>query len=101
MLSGKKILGASQRRIKNNFLHQSTMFFQEAPEKIIQGILNGFESLWKVKFQTKPLNEEELRQARYLEQKRYGSNDWANPTVEQAEQSLDIKKQQTYIDSCA
>lgn len=81
MLGGKKILGASQRRIEKNLLHQSTMFLKENPAKIIQGILNGFESLWKVNFEKKPLSEEELTQARQLERKRYGSKEWANPTV--------------------
>ena len=81
LLEGKKILGASQRRIGKNLLHQSSIFLGETREGLIRNILSGFESLWKVGFEEKPLSEEELMRARELEEKRYGSPEWARPVV--------------------
>ncbi len=79
LLAGKKILGSSQRRIEKNLLHQSSMFFSFERELLIQNILKGFEFLWKVRFEEKPLSEQELNEARKLEEKRYSSPDWACP----------------------
>jgi lipoate-protein ligase A len=77
LLSGKKILGASQRRIEKNLLHQSSMFLKKGREPLIHGILNGFEYLWKVKFEEKPLSKEEIMVAKKLERKRYALRDWS------------------------
>ena len=78
LLSGKKILGASQRRIGKELLHQSSLFLSEDRERLTRAIVNGFASLWKVAFDEKPLSGEELAQARELEERRYGSSDWAS-----------------------
>ena len=77
LLSGKKVLGASQRRIGKDLLHQSAMFLGGDRARLIDGIVNGFRSLWKADLQERPLSREELLKAGELERKRYDSAEWA------------------------
>lgn len=78
LLSGKKILGASQRRIGKELLHQSSLFLKEDRSRLIRAIVKGFETLWKVELKEKPLGPEELEQAKELEGRRYASVEWAS-----------------------
>lgn len=81
LLDGQKVLGASQRRVGNGLLHQSSLFLNGDRQYLTKAILRGFESLWGVKFEQNPLSEQELDAARELEQARYISKEWANPVA--------------------
>jgi lipoate-protein ligase A len=74
---GKKILGASQRRIGRTMLHQSTLFLEDDPGKLAQRIIRGFRDLWKVEFVEQPLTPQEIRMAGDIQRKRYAAKDWA------------------------
>ena len=75
--NGRKILGASQRRIGRHFLHQATLFLNADKDFLTKLILRGFETTWKVSFEERALGEEELDRARRIEETRYASPDWA------------------------
>lgn len=77
LLDGKKILGASQRRIGGTVLHQSTLFLEDSAQELARMIVRGFRELWKVEFVEEPFTEEEVRLAREIECERYGAEDWA------------------------
>ena len=77
LMNGKKILGASQRRIGNVLLHQSTLFLPEASETLTEQIISGFQSLWKIEWDERAISEEELKKAEAVERKRYSQRDWA------------------------
>ena len=74
---GKKVLGASQRRIEKSLLHQAALFLERDREFLTARILEGFEKAWKVTFEEAPLTAGELRRAREIEEKRYSSPEWA------------------------
>ena len=77
LLSGRKILGSSQRRIGKCLLHQATLFLSQDKDLSIRRILEGFESSWKATFEERPLSREELSEAQKIEEDRYASSDWA------------------------
>ena len=77
LLHGKKVLGASQRRIGGRLLHQATLFLDLDRDLLIARILRGFENAWKVDLQEAPLSGEELARAAEIEEKRYSSPEWA------------------------
>ena len=74
---GKKVLGASQRRVGKRLLHQATLFLGPDRDLLTARILEGFEKAWKVTFEEIPLTADELRRAREIEEKRYASPEWA------------------------
>lgn len=76
LLDGKKILGASQRRIGRTVLHQSTLFLGGGAQELTRMIVRGFQELWKVEFTEESLTEEEMRLAREIESERYGAKSW-------------------------
>ena len=77
LLSERKILGSSQRRIGKCLLHQATLFLTRDKNLLIRRIMEGFEMSWKVKFEERPLSKEELEEAEKVEEVRYSSSDWA------------------------
>ncbi len=78
LLSGKKVLGASQRRIGKDLLHQSALFLSGERAELIRQISEGFKTLWKVALEERALDERELAKARQLEEGRYLSEEWAS-----------------------
>jgi lipoyl(octanoyl) transferase len=77
MLAKKKVVGSSQRRSAGVLLHQSAMFFDEAKEKLIPQVIEGFKAEWKIAFKEEPLNGEEQKEIAKLENARYRDQDWA------------------------
>mgnify|MGYP001562315732 CR=1 FL=1 len=77
LLHGKKILGASQRRIGPTFLHQSTLFLEGGAAMLEESIVRGFRDLWKVNFVEASFTPEEISLAADIEQQRYAAKDWA------------------------
>lgn len=75
--SGKKVVGASQRRTHGVLLHQSTVFLERPAEELESSILKGFEKKWGIKALREPLSTAELRLAKENENKRYSSPEWA------------------------
>ena len=74
---GKKVMGASQRRLNGGILHQSTVFLEEGAKTLAEKIIRGFEQSWKISFEEKPLTDSELREAEKIEAERYASSSWA------------------------
>jgi lipoate-protein ligase A len=77
LLDGKKILGASQRRIGRTMLHQSTLFLEGDNAALTRKVIRGFRDLWKIEFIEGPFTNEELRLAGKIERERYEAKDWA------------------------
>ena len=77
LLSGKKVLGSSQRRIGKTLLHQSSVFLKLKKELLRRRIAEGFEKVWKVNFKESPLSKKELGEAEKIEKNRYASSEWA------------------------
>lgn len=75
--SGKKVLGASQRRKDGALLHQSTIFLSGEPAELQKDILKGFEQKWSVGFEREELTQNESERGRAIEEKRYRSPEWA------------------------
>jgi lipoyl(octanoyl) transferase len=63
LLEGKKVLGGSQRRTNGVMLHQSTIFLADPAGKMPDDIRRGFEKVWKVSFEERPLDQGELEDA--------------------------------------
>ncbi len=78
LLGGRKILGASQRRIGNKFLHQSALYLDGSKETLISAIKEGFEKVWKIKFKASALTPSEKDQALDIEKTRYADPLWFN-----------------------
>ncbi|MBI3252671.1 MAG: lipoate--protein ligase family protein [Candidatus Omnitrophica bacterium] len=78
LLKGKKVVGASQRRVGGALLHQSTVFLNLEKDLLVDLICRGFESKMNMIFEPVPLSEEELISARKKESERYSSRDWAS-----------------------
>lgn len=76
LLGGRKILGASQRRIGNKFLHQSALYLDAPKEILISAITEGFEKVWKIKFKATALTQAEKDQALDIEKTRYSDPAW-------------------------
>ena len=74
---GKKILGASQRRIGKIMLHQSTLFLDEDFMDLAQMIAQGFRELWKIEFEEISMTDGEMQSAGEVERARYGAREWA------------------------
>lgn len=81
LLRGKKVVGASQRRIGGAILHQSTIFLDEKKEALIARIVKGFEKAWSVNFQKMPLSAEELSEAQQIVGERYTQAEWSALTA--------------------
>lgn len=79
LLAGKKVVGASQRRLGRVLLHQSSVFLDLPFEEAARRIRSGFEEKWRVRFEARSFSEEELREAEKLAEARYASEDWALP----------------------
>ena len=77
MNSGKKVVGASQRRRNGVLLHQSAIFLERPAEELEKCILKGFEKKWGVEFRPESLSAAELRMSEKTEKNRYGSREWA------------------------
>ena len=75
--NGKKVMGASQRRIGSAVLHQATVFLKEDGKSLAKKIIAGFEKSWKVSFEERGLMENEKREALKIEAERYSSTEWA------------------------
>ncbi len=84
LLSGKKILGASQRRIGNKFLHQSSLTLDQPYAVLIDHLIEGFRQAWKVEFQASVLTPEEIREASRIEQERYSDREWSSGRTSRA-----------------
>lgn len=78
---GKKIVGASQRRRDGAILHQSSVYLPDPRPVLTEKILDGFRSLWKVEFEERSFDAEELGAIREKERERYGQPDWAFPVI--------------------
>lgn len=78
LLNGKKILGASQRRIGNKFLHQSSLTLDQPYPRLIDHLIDGFRRSWKMDFKTSELTSEELNIVSRIEQERYSDHEWAS-----------------------
>lgn len=77
LLKGKKVMGASQRRLNGMILHQSTVFLGEARQRIAKKIIRGFEMNWKLTFREELLTEREIGRAAEIKAERYSSKQWA------------------------
>ncbi len=76
LLDGRKVVGASQRRIDGTILHQATVFLENDRSVLTEKMLEGFQKEWAVNFEEKSLTVEELGRARKKEQGRYSSSEW-------------------------
>lgn len=77
LIEGKKVLGASQRRIGPMMMHQSTLFLKDEAPELARLIARGFRDLWKVEFMEEPLSGQELGLARNILEERYKTKEWA------------------------
>ena len=77
LLSGRKILGSSQRRIGKCILHQATLFLERNKDLLAARLTEGFKKVWDVQFEERALTAEELREAERVEESRYASSEWA------------------------
>lgn len=77
LISGKKVVGASQRRVAGAILHQSSIFMKHDKQILVQNILEGFKKLWKVNFKETSLNDEEISRALQIQGQRYQTHEWA------------------------
>ena len=75
--NGRKVMGASQRRLHGVILHQSTVFLDEDKAALAAKITQGFEKNWKISFREGPLTEGEIKKGREIETRRYSSSQWA------------------------
>ncbi len=78
LLNGKKILGASQRRIGNKFLHQSSLALDQPYPILIDHLIEGFRQAWKVEFETSVLTPEEMSAVSVIERERYSDPEWSS-----------------------
>ncbi len=78
LLNGKKILGASQRRIGSKFLHQSSLTLDQPYPVLIDHLIEGFRQTWKMEFNTSSLTAEEIDTASRVERERYLDPEWAS-----------------------
>ncbi len=78
LLNGKKILGASQRRIGNKFLHQSSLALDQPYPILIDHLIEGFRQAWKVEFETSALTTEEMSAVSVIERERYSDPEWSS-----------------------
>lgn len=74
---GKKVIGASQRRLRGVILHQSAVFLEEDKKTLKEKIIQGFEKSWKISFRAEPLTQREIEKAGAIEARRYSSSQWA------------------------
>ncbi len=77
LLKGKKVVGASQRRLGEAILHQSSVFLDNKHSALEKNIQAGFERVWKINFKEMPLTQEELNKAGKKEKERYANPEWA------------------------
>ncbi len=84
LLNGKKILGASQRRIGNKFLHQSSLTLDQPYPILIDHLIEGFREAWKVDFQASVLTSEEMIAVSRIEQERYSDPQWGSERASRA-----------------
>ena len=73
----RKVMGASQRRLRGMILHQSAVFLDEDKKTLTGKIVRGFEKSWKISFREQPLTESEVEKAGRIESERYSSKRWA------------------------
>ncbi len=78
LLEGRKVVGASQRRLGGVMLHQSSMVFKDS-HLLVPYLVSGFEKKWTARFIERPLGAEELASAARVQRERYGSPEWAYP----------------------
>lgn len=76
LIQGKKIVGASQRRLNGTLLHQSAVFLDRPAEELIPKILSGFKKEWRVEFEEMPLTKPELEKAGQKRKERYNLPEW-------------------------
>ena len=77
LLEGKKVVGASQRRIAGTILHQATIFLDHDRSVLTERVLEGFRKELKIEFTEKALTAEELELAGRRRSERYSSKEWA------------------------
>lgn len=77
LLSGKKIVGASQRRKNGTVLHQSSVFLKGGASIATKLILDAFRKEHGIDFVEEPLSREELFLSEEKKANRYGSSEWA------------------------
>lgn len=58
-LHGKKVVGASQRRRRGVLLYQSSVFLSNEYVKLMESVLRGFKSDFKIDFLSNPLTDQE------------------------------------------
>ena len=76
LLEGKKVLGASQRRLGEVFLHQSSLMLPDPDGAIERSLIDGFCGKWRLKAVEEDLTEEEIRSAGRVIERRYASDEW-------------------------
>lgn len=81
LLGGRKVVGASQRRVDGAALHQSAIFLPADPQTVVRKIVEGFEKSWGAVFEEIPLTAEELKEAGEIERSRYASEEWIIPAA--------------------
>jgi lipoate-protein ligase A len=79
LLNGKKILGASQRRIGNKFLHQSSLTADQPYPVLIDRLIEAFSGSWKIGFELSALTAEEKELASRIKRDRYSDPEWGSP----------------------
>ena len=77
LFNGKKVMGASQRRLNGVILHQSAVFLDMGRGELTKKIIQGFEKNWKLSFEERPLTPEEIGRAERINEERYSSKFWA------------------------
>ncbi len=78
LLNGKKILGASQRRIGNKFLHQSSLYLDYPHQHLIDSLVEGFNKSWKIDFEQSELTAEEKHLTSKIKSERYSDPAWSS-----------------------
>ena len=78
LLNGRKIVGASQRRVGGAVLYQSSILLNRDPRSMIEAMLNGFQKKWAVEFETSQLDAQESALVARVESERYESPDWCS-----------------------
>lgn len=80
LVRGRKVVGASQRRIGGAALHQSSVFAGRDRRAVERAIVKGFESKWNASFREAPLSGPELEEARRIQAERYADAAWLSPS---------------------
>lgn len=81
LIGGKKILGASQRRLDCTVLHQSALFLSGSRQPLIENILEGFRQVWGIAFEESAWKADEIKRIEEKGASRYSAEEWAVPAL--------------------